>query len=97
MNHLILIVNHLILIVNHLILIVNHLILIVNHFILIVNHLIFIVLTFLLAGLEVRSLPLCATVSIYAFNHHRVSPEFTGSRDCVPMVFIAESPPAQSQ
>ena len=28
---------------------------------------------------------------------HRVSPEFIGSRNCVPMAFTAESPPAQSQ
>ena len=28
---------------------------------------------------------------------HRVSPEFIGSRSCVPMAFTAESPPAQSQ
>ena len=28
---------------------------------------------------------------------HRVSSEFIGSRNCVPMVFTAESPPAQGQ
>ena len=28
---------------------------------------------------------------------HRVSPEFSGSGYCVPMVFTAESPPAQGQ
>ena len=28
---------------------------------------------------------------------HRVSPDFVGSRNCVPMAFTAESPPAQSQ
>ena len=28
---------------------------------------------------------------------HRVSPEFIGSRHCVPMAFTAESPPAQGQ
>ena len=28
---------------------------------------------------------------------HRVSPEFIGSRNCVPMAFSAESPPAQGQ
>ena len=28
---------------------------------------------------------------------HRVSPEFIGSRNCVPMAFAAESPPAQGQ
>ena len=27
---------------------------------------------------------------------HRVSPEFIGSRNCVPMAFTAESPPAQA-
>ena len=28
---------------------------------------------------------------------HRVSPEFIGSRNCVPMAFTAESPTAQGQ
>ena len=28
---------------------------------------------------------------------HRVSPEFIESRNCVPMAFTAESPPAQGQ
>ena len=28
---------------------------------------------------------------------HRVSPEFIGSHNCVPMAFTAESPPAQGQ
>ena len=28
---------------------------------------------------------------------HRVNPEFIGSRNCVPMAFTAESPPAQGQ
>ena len=28
---------------------------------------------------------------------HRVSPEFIGSRNCVPMAFTDESPPAQGQ
>ena len=28
---------------------------------------------------------------------HRVSPEFVGSRNCVPMAFPAESAPAQGQ
>ena len=28
---------------------------------------------------------------------HRVSPEFIGSRNCVPMALTAESPPAQDQ
>ena len=30
-------------------------------------------------------------------NRQRVSPEFIGSRNCVPMAFTAESPPAQGQ
>ena len=30
-------------------------------------------------------------------THHRVSPEFIGSRNCVPMAFTAESPLAQGQ
>ena len=37
---------------------------------------------------------------IYLFKTaipHRVSPEFIGSRDCVPMAFTAVSPPAQGQ
>ena len=28
---------------------------------------------------------------------HRVSPEFIGARNCVPMAFTAERPPAQGQ
>ena len=38
--------------------------------------------------------------SIYSFItaiRHRVSPEFIGSRNCVPMAFTAESPPARGQ
>ena len=31
------------------------------------------------------------------YIRHRVSPEFIGSRNCVPMAFTAESPPAQGQ
>ena len=43
-----------------------------------------------------------AAASIYLFListaiRHRVSPEFIGSRNCVPMTFTAESPPAQGQ
>ena len=34
--------------------------------------------------------------SIY-LNRHQISPEFIGSRNCVPMAFTAESPPAQGQ
>ena len=34
---------------------------------------------------------------IFTTTHHRVSPEFIGSRSCVPMVFTAESPLAQGQ
>ena len=33
----------------------------------------------------------------YTAIRHRISPEFIGSRKCVPMAFIAESPPAQGQ
>ena len=32
-----------------------------------------------------------------AIIRHRVSPEFIGSRNCIPMAFNAESPPAQGQ
>ena len=32
---------------------------------------------------------------IYTAIRHRVSPEFIGFRNCVPMAFTAESPPAQ--
>ena len=38
--------------------------------------------------------------AIYPFitaTRHRVSPEFIGSRNGVPMAFTAESPPAQGQ
>ena len=38
--------------------------------------------------------------SIYLFQtdiRHRVSLEFIGSRNCVPMTFTAEGPPAQGQ
>ena len=39
-----------------------------------------------------------AVASIYeTAKRYRVSPEFIGSRDCVPMAFTAESPPAQAQ
>ena len=44
------------------------------------------------------SLPSSAAASIYETAiRHRVSPEFIGSRNCVPMAFTAESPPAQGQ
>ena len=46
------------------------------------------------------SSPSSAAASIYLFEtaiRHRVSPEFIGSRNCVPMAFTAESPPAQGQ
>ena len=33
----------------------------------------------------------------YTAIRHRVSPEFIGSPNCVPMAFTAESPPAQGQ
>ena len=45
-------------------------------------------------------LPSSAARSIYLFEttiHHRVSPEFTRSCNCVPMAFTAESPLAQGQ
>ena len=43
-------------------------------------------------------LPSSAAASIYETAiRHRVSPEFIGSRNCVPMTLIAESPPAQGQ
>ena len=45
-------------------------------------------------------LPISAAASIYLFKtaiRHRVSPEFIGSRNCAPMAFTAESPPAQGQ
>ena len=32
---------------------------------------------------------------ILSVIRHRVSPEFIGSRNCVPIAFTAESPPAQ--
>ena len=44
--------------------------------------------------------PSSAAASIYSFItaiRHRVSPEFIGSRNCVPMAFPAESPPARGQ
>ena len=33
----------------------------------------------------------------YIHTYYRVSPEFIGSRNCVPMAFTAESPLAQGQ
>ena len=36
-------------------------------------------------------------IFIYAAIRHQVSPEFIGSRNCVPMAFTAESPPAQGE
>ena len=42
-------------------------------------------------------LPSYVAASIYVTAiRHRVSPEFIVSRNCVPMAFTAESPPAQS-
>ena len=41
-----------------------------------------------------------AAASIHLFKtaiRHRVRPEFIGSRNCVPMAFVAESPPAQDR
>ena len=52
------------------------------------------------AYLPTGFLPSCATASIYSFItaiRHRVSLEFIGSRNCVPMAFTAESPPARGQ
>ena len=47
---------------------------------------------------ETGFLPSSAAASIYETAiRHRVSPEFIGSRKCVPMAFTAESPPAQGQ
>ena len=45
-------------------------------------------------------LPTSAAASIYLFItaiRRRVSPEFIGSRNCVPMAFTAESPSARGQ
>ena len=45
-------------------------------------------------------LPISAAASIIIFKtarRHWVSPEFIGSRNCAPMAFTAESPPAQGQ
>ena len=43
-------------------------------------------------------LPSSAAASNYETAiRHRVSPEFIGSRKCVPMAFTAESPPGQGQ
>ena len=43
-------------------------------------------------------LPSSAAASIYETAiRHRVSPEFIVSRNCVPMAFTVESPPAQGQ
>ena len=45
-------------------------------------------------------LTISAAASSYLFKtaiRHRVSPEFIGSRNCVPMAFTAESRPAQGQ
>ena len=39
---------------------------------------------------------LCAEIIIIIIRH-RVSPEFIGSRHCVPTAFSAESSPAQGQ
>ena len=36
-------------------------------------------------------------LSIKTAIRHRISPEFIGSRNCVPMAFTAESPSAQGQ
>ena len=36
-------------------------------------------------------------IFIYTAIRHRASPEFIGSRNCVPMAFTAKRPPAQGQ
>ena len=45
-------------------------------------------------GLHSRA-PLSATASFYTFNHHRVNPEFIGSRKYVPVALTDASRPAQ--
>ena len=43
-------------------------------------------------------LPSSVAASIYETAiRHRISPEFIGSRNCVPMAFTTENPPAQGQ
>ena len=46
-------------------------------------------------------LPSSAVVFIYLFKttiiRHRVSPEFIGPSNCIPMAFTAKSPPAQGK
>ena len=50
------------------------------------------------SGAYLGFLPSSAAASIYETAiRHRVSPEFIGSRNCVPMALTAESPPAQGQ
>ena len=61
-----------------------------------VSLLISILIWWLLTGF----LPISAAASIYLCKtaiRHRVYREFVGSRNCVPMVFTAESPSAQGQ
>ena len=41
------------------------------------------------------SLRLSATAFIYVINRHQVSPKLVRARNCVPMTFTIESPPAQ--
>ena len=48
-------------------------------------------------GAYLRDSSRSAVASIHLFQtaiHHRVSPEFIGSRNCVPIGFTDESPPA---
>ena len=48
----------------------------------------------------VLTYPNSAAASIYLFKtaiRHRASPEFIGSRNCVPIALTAESPPAKGQ
>ena len=52
------------------------------------------------SGAYLRDSSSSAAASIYllkSFIRHRVSPEFIGSRKCVPMAFTAKNPPAQGQ
>ena len=54
------------------------------------------------SGAYLRDSSISAAASIYFYKllpgiGHRASRELIGSRNCVPMAFTAESPPAQGQ
>ena len=49
------------------------------------------------SGAYLRDIPRRGPFIILTAIRHRVSPEFIGSRPCVPMAFTAESPPARAQ